>query len=166
MPALSRHPYIVRILHITSGLLLIYGMVRNATATDAMESGLGIAIEVVFAVFLGALFAWRYALVRKDPLGGTRLSPSAPRWEKWASRVVHKGSYLLVFGVIGSGLLIAFFATIDAPTALRVSIFAHNGFAHMLMPFIVLHIAGALWHWLVRRDGVWGAMMSLKRNPA
>lgn len=62
-----------------------------------------------------------------------------------------------------TGLFIALFATINSVVPLRVSIFAHNAFAHALMPVIVIHIAGALWHWLVRRDGIWRAMMSLRK---
>jgi len=43
---------------------------------------------------------------------------------------------------------------------LRGMLSVHVKASSLLMLLIVVHIAGALWHWLVRKDGVWQSMVA------
>lgn len=78
------------------------------------------------------------------------------------SRAVHYGVYASLLGIIGTGLAIAFLARGPnngglSPQSTILDI--HEAFANGLIALIALHLCGAAWHWLVRQDGVWEAMV-------
>lgn len=39
----------------------------------------------------------------------------------------------------------------------------HEDLAGLLVLLIVIHVLGAAWHWIVRKDGVWQPMLWAKR---
>ena len=84
----------------------------------------------------------------------------APKWEHRASRAVQIGLYLAVFGIVLSGLGIALgFATPGlGGIFLSAMIGLHEVTLAALPLLLLVHIAGALWHKFVRRDGVMESM--------
>ncbi|MGI9355142.1 MAG: cytochrome b [Rhizobiaceae bacterium] len=151
------HTRIGRWLHWGTTALLFYGFVRNGEITDPLNNPEAMQTEVLFAIGLGALFVWRFVFMRLANGGSTRLPATAPRWERFASHTVHLGTYLGVAAIILTGLAIALTSSTGG-FPLSVAFAAHDGSVFVTALLIVIHIAGALWHWLIRRDGVWQAM--------
>jgi cytochrome b561 len=85
--------------------------------------------------------------------------------------LVHRATYVLLVATLSSGFAIAAFApaardillwrvfAFPDPVRLDVALTLHNAAAHALGAAVLLHIAGAFWHLVVRRDHVWLAMM-------
>lgn len=102
--------------------------------------------------------------------GGSQLPPGAPAWERLASRTVHFSIYTLVAFMVTTGVIIAYKVlgtsgligggrgAIKDPFLVGL-LTAHIRGSELLMLLIVIHIAGALWHWVVRKDGVWEGMI-------
>lgn len=114
---------------------------------------------MIFASVLGLLFAARLFWT-KCVVGATRLPVEAPKWEQLASRFVHMGLYASVLGIALSGLGIAWGYVTPVLSGFFLSgmICIHEA-TLALMPLLLLtHIAGALWHKFVRRDGVMESM--------
>ena len=118
--------------------------------------GLGMAIFAVMAVRL--VVRWRTA--RPAPAGiGTPASAGAAGW-------AHVAFYVLVFAMVATGYSTALLARLNesvfarsgAPLPATFDTFptfvAHGWIAAVLAILIALHVLGASWHWLVRRDGV------------
>jgi cytochrome b561 len=151
--------------------MLFIGIGMVATVSDwhdvllAVHQPLGIAILLLAVIRL--LNRWRD---RPPPL------PAAlPRWQRWGARGSHALLYTLMLAMplIGWAMLSA----ADAPVVLfgslqlphiaphSVSWFAwlrgaHTWLGLALFGAILLHLAAALFHGLVRRDGVLQAMAS------
>lgn len=163
------HGIVTRGFHWLAGILLIYGLVFNAEF-EVLSDPAALAREVNFALVLGGTFLVRLIWVELVG-GGSRLTPDAPPWERVLSRAVHYGIYMLVIAIVLTGLGIA--STVSpAPTLfrLRLAFLAggapqefllelHEAFATALMLLIGLHVLGASWHWIVRKDGVWESML-------
>jgi cytochrome b561 len=144
---------------------LIYGLVFPAEIEDLSDPA-ALALEVRFALALGCIFLIR--LIWVEFIGdGSRLPPGAPRWERVLSRMVHYGIYAMVLAVVLSGLAIAaptlfgvnvtFLASSSASQGFLLDL--HEAFATTLLLLIVAHLFGSIWHWMVRRDGVWESML-------
>lgn len=169
------HGIVTRVLHWLVGALLIYGLLFPADIQDLADP-VALAREVRFALVLGGLFVLR--LIWIDLFGGgSRLPQDSPGWERILSRVVHYGIYTLVLAVVLSGLAIAFTAS-PAPTLFGLSITflsgspsqeflleLHETFAGGLVLLILMHLLGATWHWIVRKDGVWQSMLWGRPRP-
>lgn len=171
----NRHGITTRIFHWLTGALLIYGLVFNAEV-EVLSDPAALAREIAFAFALGGLFLIRLIWIESVG-GGTRLPPDAPHWERILSRIVHYGIYALVLAIVLSGLAIALTAP-SPPSLFGVGFpFAvdpawrgfllnlHGAFAGALFLLIGLHLLGAIWHWIVRNDGVWQAMLWGSRRP-
>ncbi len=163
------HGPVTRVLHLIGGALVVYGLIFSADFAD-LSNATVLRRDVLFALALGVFFVCRLLWVTL--VGGASQLPSdAPRWEHWLSRAVHYGVYASIFGVVLTGLAIAFLARgpnygalLPQSTILDV----HAAFANGLIALIGLHLCGAAWHWIVRRDGVWEAMVGTipwKRGP-
>lgn len=161
----SLHSRTGRLLHWATSALLIYGFVRNGEVTSALADPEKMRIEVIFASVLSVLFIVRYLWMQTANDGPTRLPREAPNWERVASKIVHVGLYVGVALVILTGYAIAYFAEQDG-APLRAVIVAHNAAAHTTLLLMIIHVAGALWHWLVRRDGVWQSMLWKRKQSA
>lgn len=83
---------------------------------------------------------------------------------------MHVLIYAFVLLLAGTGILIAYLVSTTPVTniggrattsdpLLHALLTTHVKASSFLMFLIVVHIAGALWHRLVRRDGVWEAML-------
>lgn len=158
-PPARAHGFVTKTIHWLSAGLLAYGYFKGLNNVRQLNQPGLLEFEVIFALALGALFLFRL-LWTKYVAGHTRLPQDASKWEHVASRAVQVGLYASVFGIVLSGLGIALgFVTpmldglfMDAMLALHeVTLFA-------LPVFLGVHIFGALWHKVVRRDGVLESM--------
>lgn len=130
---------------------------------------LSIGAAILFVIVLR--FAWR--LMMPVPLP-TTLAP----WEYYLSRVTHLALYLLVLVMTllgwaaanARGWDVKLFGLVTLPAlAPNGSEWGHeagdihNILVYVLLGFIVLHVAGALYHYFIRRDQVLQRMLPASR---
>ena len=125
---------------------------------DMLQWHMGLGMAILATMLIRLVVRWRTA--KPTPAGvGT---PSSARAAGWA----HLAFYVLVFGMATSGYATALIAhlndivfarsgaplpaTFDAYPTFRL----HGWIALVLAILIGLHVLGALWHGLARRDGV------------
>ncbi len=125
---------------------------------DMLQWHMGLGMAIAAAMLVRLVVRWRSA--RPAPAGlGT---PASAR----AAGAAHVAFYVLVFGMVASGYTTGILArlndivwarngkplpaTFDAYPSFHV----HGWIAALLTALIAVHVAGALWHWLARRDGV------------
>jgi cytochrome b561 len=168
------HPWQTRIVHAVAGGLVIYGLVFNGEDKPIATEAAFLTRELVAAALILIATVVRVIVVKR---AGWRsaLPNDAPAWEHLASRMVHRATYVLLGGTLVTGFAIAVFAPaaghvpiwrlVAVPNVdlLSAAVMLHNIVAHLLGAAVLLHMAGALWHLLVRRDGVWSSMIS--RRP-
>jgi cytochrome b561 len=119
---------------------------------------MAVGVGIFAAMAIRLIVRWRTA--RPAPAGiGTRVSARAAGW-------AHVAFYVLVFAMAITGYatgLIArlneiVFAHSGAPLPPTFDVFptfiAHGWIASVLALLVALHVLGALWHGLARRDGV------------
>lgn len=153
------HGFITKGIHWVSAGLIGFGYFKGLDNVNQLADPNLFATEVTFALVLGGLFLFRL-LWTKGVAGSTRLPQEAPAWEHHASRLVHWGLYASVFGIVLSGLAIAWaFATPALGAWFMAAMIGLHEIALAALPvFLLTHIAGALWHKVVRRDGVLESM--------
>lgn len=153
------HGFVTRGIHWLSILLIGYGYLKGLDNVNQLADPALLRFEVIFASALGALFAVRMLWTQKIG-GATRLPAHAPKWEHMASRTVHYGLYASVFTIVGTGLAIAYAYTSAFLGDLFIGamIGLHEAALAVLPLLILSHIAGALWHKVIRRDGVLESM--------
>ncbi|MCO6411070.1 hypothetical protein GTW23_23065 [Hoeflea alexandrii] len=163
------HGAVTRLLHWLVGGLLVYGLVFPADAAVLADPG-RLRIEVAFASVLALLFLVRLLWVSTVG-GGSRLPSDAPTWEHVLARLVHGVIYaaVLLMTVTGVALAVTAEAAIAAfgfsaaglplmpPQSSLLEV--HEALATGLIALIGLHVLGAVWHWLIREDGVWQSML-------
>lgn len=153
------HGFVTKTIHWLSAGLIGFGYLKGLDNVSQLADPAVLQLEVIYALALGALFAVRLFWTKKIA-GVTRLPQTAPTWEHHASRAVHWGLYASVFGIVLSGLGIAL--GVSVPVLGGLFLTAMLGLHEVvltLMPILLLsHIAGALWHKVVRRDGVLESM--------
>ena len=100
--------------------------------------------------------------------GATRLPSSAPKWERTLSKVAHYGIYAGVAMIVFSGLAIAYGYATPALGGVFVSIVTEFHELSLAITAILLlaHVIGALWHKLVRKDGIWESMLPQRGGRA
>lgn len=153
------HGFVTRSIHWVSAGLIGYGYLKGLDNVNQLADPGLLQFEVMFALALGAVFGLR--LIWTHKVGGTtRLPDTAPKWEHFASRAVHLGLYASVFGIVLSGLAIALGYTVPALGGLFLGamIGLHEMTLAIMPVLLVAHIAGALWHKVVRRDAVLESM--------
>lgn len=158
-PTAQTHGFVTRGIHWASALLIGFGYLKGLENVSQLADPALMQTEVLFALGLGALFGLRYVWTTYVA-GPTRLPAGAPGWEHRLSRAVHLGLYAGVFGIVLSGLGIALAYSVPALSGLGLSlaIALHEFFLAALPLLLISHIAGALWHKVVRRDGVLESM--------
>jgi cytochrome b561 len=140
---------------------------RNAQPNTIINLHFSLGIVVLAVVF--ARLAWRWSHPEPPPLAGV-----AP-WQVRSARVVHAVLYLLLFiiPILGwmnaswRGFDVSVFGLFTLPRLLatRAPGFAWTGDIHValswyfLLAFIGVHVVAALYHALVRRDGVLARML-------
>jgi cytochrome b561 len=125
---------------------------------DMLQWHMGLGMAILAAMLVRALVRWGTA--RPAPAGvGT---PASARAAGWA----HVAFYGLVIGMVATGYATGLLARLNeivfarsgAPLPATFDAYptfiAHGWIATLLALLIALHVAGALWHWLARRDGV------------
>ncbi|MDJ0823131.1 MAG: cytochrome b/b6 domain-containing protein [Paracoccaceae bacterium] len=158
-PQAKPHGFVTKSIHWISAGLLGYGYLKGLDSVSQLADPALLQFEITFALALGALFLLRL-LWTKRVAGTTRLPAEAPRWEHMASRAVHAGLYVGVFGIVLSGLGIAlgYVTPMLGGLFLTAMIGLHEVALAVLPLLLVAHIAGALWHKLARRDAVLESM--------
>jgi cytochrome b561 len=125
---------------------------------DMLEWHMALGMAILAAMLVRLVVRWRTA--RPAPAGlGT---PASARAAGWA----HVAFYVLVIGMVVTGYATALIAHLNdivfarngTPLPASFDDFptfrAHGLIATVLATLVALHVLGALWHWLVRRDGV------------
>ncbi|WP_108814348.1 cytochrome b [Loktanella sp. Alg231-35] len=153
------HGFVTRSIHWVSILMIAYGYYKGLDNVNQLADPALFRFEVIFASSLGLLFAFRLFWTQKIG-GATRLPHKAPAWEHVASRTVHYGLYGSVFTIVGTGLAIAYAyaSPVLGDFFVNAMIFIHEAALTLLPALILTHITGALWHKVIRRDGVLEAM--------
>ncbi len=153
------HGFVTKTIHWLSAGLIGYGYFKGLDDVSQLADPALFQFEVWFALLLGALFVFRLFWTKKIA-GSSRLPAAAPQWEHVASRAVHIGLYAAIFGIVVTGLGIAWaFATPALGGVFMAAMIGLHEVALAVMPLLLLvHIAGALWHKVVRRDGVLESM--------
>lgn len=156
------HGFVTKGLHWLSGGLVAFGYYKGLDDVSQLADPELFQLEVIFALVLGAAFLARL-IWTKSFAGSSRLPQDAPQWEHRASRGVHIGLYASVFGIVLTGLGIALgYATPALSGLFLTAMIGLHEVVLTIMPLLLIaHIAGALWHKFIRRDGVMESMTGL-----
>lgn len=156
-------------IQIPVGVYMSYrGNVRNVwdAVTGALYNGHKLLGAAILLVVLGRL---AYRLLH----GAPPPEPTITRWQDVASRLNHWGMYALLVCVPVAGYVgISLFPALDvfglfalpgvvAPDkeAAKTAFAVHALLALLLVLLVGMHVAAALFHYLVRRDNVLGRMI-------
>lgn len=169
---------VARAFHWGTGLLILglfaYGLWMTefpAREDRAYHYAIHASIGISILALMIARVIWRAI----NPLP---LPPqAAERWEVTAGRFTHLGLYVLVFGTLIAGWLLAgsgratleyaLFGIIPMPNMLGTGSpyhgileEAHELLGYAMVALVAAHVAAAIWHERVRRDGVLRRMIS------
>lgn len=180
MDQVSRyHPLLVG-LHWVMALLIIAALALGALVMVHLPNTSPMKLEALRSHMIGGVLILALMLARLVVRNRSRRPPAAPTGNAFLDRVAwasHRMFYPAVFGMAASGLIMAF------QTHLPEVLFAHHGalpkdfwvypirtvhfvISRVLMALIALHVAGALYHTLVLRDGLLRRMVFGRRVPA
>lgn len=125
----------------------------------------------LFLLFSGVRLLWR--LAHRPPALPVAIEQAMPAWQRWAHHATHHGLYLLFFVVpllgwaysSSAGFPIVLFGWLPLPDWVPVSPAlaevlkpAHKLAAFAMAALVLLHVAGALKHALIDRDGLLSRM--------
>ncbi len=166
------HPALV-ILHWLLAMLVIIALIAGKVILEStpnsdpaklfsLRAHMSIGLAVLVLMVLRVVIRWRSATPPPAAAGHPALN--------LAARLMHPALYLLVFGMALSGVALSVAAglpgivfggagaalpeTFDSFAARGV----HGLLSGLLIALIALHIAAALWHQFMRRDGLMGRM--------
>jgi cytochrome b561 len=157
-------------LHWVSAVAVVFvlsmGMasLANIPNSDAAQKIFALRGHMVAGALIGLLMAIRLALrfILPQPERATTGSAALDR----IARAVHCGMYVAAFGMVASGAAMALQADLPAIVfggsgqalpdtfAGMAPRRAHGLFARLFAGLIAMHLAGSLYHLLVRRDGL------------
>lgn len=152
-------------MHWVAAALLLFAVVTNGDVTGALFSPAAMRFETMIGLIRAAFYGGLWLWVR-GPGGGTRLPERAPRWEKRLAGLVHSGIYLWIAAIHLTGFAMADLAPTDlvvnAPAARIISMSSrffmardvHEFSAGLLGWLFGAHLTGAIWHLIMRQDGV------------
>ncbi len=154
------HGSAAKFLHWSTTGLIAYGYLTGVDDVSDLADPARFRTELIFASLLGSLLVARFLWMHLIN-GHTRLSAHAPHWERTLSRFAHYGMYVGVAAVILSGFAIGLGISLPGLGGSFVStmIAIHEFLLAVTAMLMAAHVLGALWHLLIRRDGVWGSMM-------
>lgn len=156
-------------------LLLVVGgpMLAKLASNDPMKIT-GMQGHMAIGMIVGLLLALRLALKLL-----TRTPPHADAGHKAlnsGAKLAHIGLYVLMAGMVGSGIAMAFAADLfaiayggaDLPVPEDMTVYtprvAHGVIGKLLLALILAHLAGVLYHMVLRRDRLLRRMWFGKRT--
>jgi cytochrome b561 len=149
------HGVVAKVLHWGTAGLLLFAYIDNGDVTNALRDPASMRFEAVVGLGVVAAFAARFVWMQRWNGGSTRLPASAPWWEHRLSRLAHHSLYLCVSAIVASGLLIWGAQSFGGGGLVRAAADLHEFITGATLFVIGGHVAAALWHKIVRRDGVW-----------
>lgn len=178
MKSLSRHHPALVALHWLLAVLIVAALLLGTFVMKSIPNSSPDKLEALRAHMAGgiailALMIVRFA-VRASASGPARATTGTP----WLDRIAvlsHYGFYFLVVLMAGTGLATAAYAGLfdsvfngsGAPLPATFAVFPtrviHGVLAKALFALIALHVAGALYHTVVLRDGLLRRMWFGKR---
>ncbi len=169
------HTWSTKWVHWLAGGFLAYAGIINGKVVDALFSPSAMQTETIIGAVLAALYLYLWFWVRGLG-GGSRLPNDAPRWERQLAKLVYMALYASIAAVLLSGFAMVYLAPTDVIVAAPIhqilhmtSRFAYIRVFHEFASGVLalafgLHFVGALWHRIVRRDGVMQSISLLKRR--
>lgn len=162
------HPALV-VLHWLLGLLIVLGLSMGTFSLENLPNSDPAKLDSLRGHMINGAAIGGLMVARLIIRARTHRPPPAPTGMAWADAVgpwTHRALYVLVFAMVVSGVALGLGA--DRPAIvfggsgkplpatfdgswMRV---VHAVAAKCLMALIVLHVAAALWHHVVRRDGL------------
>jgi len=143
--------------------------VDPATKAAILQVHLPIAVGVLILTLLRVVWWWKFDR-KPEPVGGS------PNWQERIANAVHVLFYVVVLGMIASGVgLMALSGAAPVifsgegvlPDFWRYPPRVPHGLgARLLVALLILHVGAALYHHLVRRDGLLRRMWFGKRAAA
>lgn len=158
-------------IHWLSAMLIVVALgsgfqAENALSPDAKAALLRLHIPAALAVFLltALRIVWWQSIDRK-PLSVEGVT----RWQNRLAHGVHVGFYIVILGMIASGIGMmvlsgagsVIFGAADEVLPnfhLYAPRLPHGFGANLLLALLFAHVAAALYHHFIRRDGLLGRM--------
>jgi cytochrome b561 len=179
MKLVSRYHPLLVLLHWLLAVLIIAALALGALVMAKMPSSDPMKIEALRSHMIGGSLILVLMLIRLVVRTRTPHPAAASAGHPLLDRIAwvsHRLLYVAVLGQAFSGLTLALqsrlpwivFGGGTVPADFWVYSFrpVHYAFSRMLMVLIVLHIAGALYHTLLLRDGLLGRMFFGRRVVA
>lgn len=154
------HGKIAKLLHWSTTGLLLFAYIENGDVTNAMRNAAAMRMEAWLGLGIVATFALRFLWMRRFNGGASRLPATAPAWEHRLSGLAHDTIYLCVVAIVATGLLIPAALAWATPFWVDLARDVHEFFTNLTLFVIAAHVVAALWHKIVRRDGVWESIGS------
>lgn len=180
MTATTRyHPILVAI-HWLLAALIIADLTIGTVVLAHIANDAPLKIEALRSHLIGGLLILTLMCVRLGIRLASSTPPEAPTGHRMLDRLAwlsHRLLYVAVFGMALSGLAMGLEAHVPQTVLLGQGAlptdfwvyplrYIHFFFAKLLMALIALHILGALYHLIVRRDGLFRRMWFGKRREA
>jgi len=162
------HPALV-VLHWLLGVLILLGLFMGTFSLERLPNSDPAKLESLRGHMINGAVIGCLMVVRLIIRACTQRPPPASTGMAWADAVgpwTHRALYALVFAMVASGVAMGVSADLPAivfggsgkplPATFDGSWMRvlHAVAAKLLMALIVLHVAAALWHHAVRRDGL------------
>ena len=156
----SQYSKIAKLFHWGFVLLFVYGVAKQVDDINQLEDKTFFRFEIIFAIIF--LFLLLIRLIYMKTTQKTSLPENTPIAQKIAAKIIHNGMYILLAGIVLSGLLIGclYWLGIKSGYLIDSVIFIHELVINLLYLFIGIHIFAATYHRL-KRDGVWSSMVPL-----
>jgi cytochrome b561 len=177
----TRFPLALRLLHWLMAacilVMLFIGVGMVSTVSEVRTWLLDLHKPLGILILCLAAIRACVRLTRPEPA----LPADLPDWQQIGAYLSHLGLYFLMFALplVGWAMLsaggypVSLFGTVVLPPIAPVDgrwfallRLTHAGLAFALFALILLHLAAALFHALIRRDGVWQSMTIRVRDFA
>ncbi|MFK7903329.1 MAG: cytochrome b [Nitratireductor sp.] len=162
--ALPRHSLVGRSLHWITGGLVLYGYAKGLRNVSQLNDPELLRFEVMFALGLGVALLLRFVWMKKLNNGASRISECSSKFQKAMVRLGHNAIYLMLGGIILTGLAIAaiFVSPISGGLLENAMISLHNGFVFLAGGLMIGHVVIALYHKYWLKDGIMETMLRLR----
>lgn len=164
-----RYPAPRRLVHWISAALVLSALAVGLSMVDSLSPARHVALQMhkltgLLVLALTALRVGVWLFTRSPPL-----PPDMPAWQRAVASASHGALYVLLLAVPACGLAMQWAAgnpvtlpggavlpSLIQPNLATYGLLrnAHGVLAMTLLAVVVLHVAGALHHALVRRDGL------------